>query len=112
MSDFKSFNQSRRSEGADGNRKQESKTGSETGTKTGQGDPQAVANLTAEIVKAFYGKSQKDVWQTILKQAEEGKRNGTLTNDDLDNFYKTVYPLVDGVKRKKLKSIIDKLKEI
>ncbi|MGN0812224.1 MAG: hypothetical protein ACI4MQ_01785 [Candidatus Coproplasma sp.] len=108
MSDFKSFNQSRQEKGA---RKEEIRK-EKTASKTGQGDPQAVANLTTEIAKAFYGKSQKDVWQTILAQAEEGKRNGTLTNDDLDNFYKTVYPLVDGVKRQKLKSIIAKLKEI
>ena len=113
MSDFKSFNRQRR-EKADGNG-QEAKQGAETGrseTKSGQGDPQAVANLTAEIAKAFYGKSTKDVWQTILAQAEEGKRAGTLTNEDLDNFYNTVYPLVDGAQRKKLKNIIAKLKEI
>lgn len=108
MSDFKSYNQQRKEQ--QGEKREE--TGTKTGAKSGQGDPQAVANLTAEIAKAFYGKSQKDVWQTILKQAEEGKRNGTLTNEDLDNFYKTVYPLVDGVKRQKLKSIIARLKEI
>ncbi|MGN0806107.1 MAG: hypothetical protein ACI4MC_03635 [Candidatus Coproplasma sp.] len=108
MSDFKSYNQNRQSEGADGLKNQ----GTEQKSGSGQPDPQATANLAAEIAKAFYGKSQKDVWQTILAQAEEGKRNGTLTNEDLDNFYKTVYPLVDGVKRQKLKSIIAKLKEI
>ncbi|MGN0807158.1 MAG: hypothetical protein ACI4MN_01750 [Candidatus Coproplasma sp.] len=109
MSDFKSYNQGRKAKQAQENGKQAS---DEKRTPTGQGDAQTAANLTAEIVKAFYGKSQKDVWQTILAQAEEGKRAGTLTNDDLDNFYNTVYPLVDGVKRKKLKSIIEKLKEI
>ncbi|MGN1372530.1 MAG: hypothetical protein ACI4VK_00615 [Candidatus Coproplasma sp.] len=108
MSDFKSFNRQRKEQQGEIKEEAESKAGAETG----QGDPQAVANLTAEIAKAFYGKSQKDVWQAILAQAEEGKRNGTLTNGDLDNFYRTVYPLVDGAKRKKLKSIIEKLKEI
>ncbi|MGN1104539.1 MAG: hypothetical protein ACI4QI_06660 [Candidatus Coproplasma sp.] len=115
MSDFKSFNRQRQENGTDGkDRKVNQGTDSKakSGTKSGQGDPQAVANLTAEIAKAFYGKSTKDVWQAILSQAEEGKRNGTLTNEDLDNFYKTVYPLVDGAQRKKLKSIIAKLKEL
>ena len=119
MSDFKSFNRQRREKQADGNKQEvkqgaetETKSGAKPGAKPGQGDPQAVANLTAEIAKAFYGKSTKDVWQAILTQAEEGKRAGTLTNRDLDNFYNTVYPLVDGAQRKKLKSIIAKLKEI
>ena len=107
MSDFKSYNQGRKSESDSTNENKESKENREQ-----QPNPQYAANLAAEIAKAFYGKSQKDVWQTILAQAEQGKRDGTLTNEDLDNFYRTVYPLVDGVKRQKLKSIIAKLKQV
>ncbi len=104
MSDFKSYNQSRQNKpGTEDNAEE---------AKTQQPNPQQTANLAAEICKAFYGKSQKDIWQTILAQAEQGKRDGTLTNEDLDNFYRTVYPLVDGIKRQKLKSVIAKLKEI
>ena len=106
MSDFKSYNQGRKSESDTTNENKENKE-----NKGKQPDPQA-ANLAAQIAKAFYGKSQKDVWQTILAQAEQGKRDGTLTNEDLDNFYRTVYPLVDGVKRQKFNSIISKLKDI
>lgn len=107
MSDFKSYNQGRKSESNSTNENTESKENREQ-----QPNPQYAANLAAQIAKAFYGKSQKDVWQTILAQAEQGKRDGTLTNEDLENFYRTVYPLVDGVKRQKLKSIIAKLKQV
>ena len=107
MSDFKSYNQGRKSESDSTNENKESKENREQ-----QPNPQYAANLAAQIAKAFYGKRQKDVWQTILAQAEQGKRDGTLTNEDLDNFYRTVYPLVDGVKRQKLKSIIAKLKQV
>ena len=69
-------------------------------------------NLAAAMAKAFNGKSEGQIWQTILEQAEQGKRNGTLTNADLDNFYAALSPLVDGFKRQKLKSIISKLKSI
>lgn len=69
-------------------------------------------NLAAAMAKAFNGKSEGQIWQTILEQAEQGKRNGTLTNADLDNFYNALAPLVDGFKRQKLKSIITKLKSI
>ena len=69
-------------------------------------------NLAAAMAKAFNGKSEGQIWQTILEQAEQGKRNGTLSNADLDNFYNTVAPLVDGFKRQKLKQIITKLKSI
>ena len=69
-------------------------------------------NLAAAMAKAFNGKSEGQIWQTILEQAEQGKRNGTLTNADLDNFYNALAPLVDGFKKQKLKSIISKLKSI
>ena len=47
-----------------------------------------------------------------LAEAERGKREGRLTNADLDNFYNTIYPMLDGIKRKKLKEVIAKLKNI
>ena len=35
-----------------------------------------------------------------------------LTNADLDNFYRTVAPLLDSFKRRKLQQVIAKLKAI
>lgn len=69
-------------------------------------------NMATTLAKAFSGKSEGQIWQTILAQAEQGKRDGTLTNADLDNFYNALSPLVDGFKKKKLKEIITKLKSI
>jgi len=103
MSDFKNFNGSKQNVGNDPNG---------NGGKKSAASAEQTANLAAMIAKAFNGKSEKDIWLTILAQAEQGKRDGTLTNADLDNFYNTVAPLVDGFKRQKLKSVIAKLKEI
>lgn len=123
MSDFKNFNGGRQN----GNRAENSATsggGSSGSGNSGSGNPtgntasggsggaQQTANLAAAIAKAFNGRSEKDIWMTILAQAEQGKRDGTLTNADLDNFYNTVAPLVDGYKRQKLKGVIARLKEI
>ena len=76
------------------------------------GDVEQTVNLAAAMAKAFQGKSEGQIWQTILEQAEQGKRNGTLTNADLDNFYSALAPLLDGFKKQKLKQIITKLKSI
>lgn len=113
MSDFKNFNGGRQN----GNRADNSAASGNSGGgnptgNTASGGAQQTANLAAAIAKAFNGRSEKDIWMTILAQAEQGKRDGTLTNADLDNFYNTVAPLVDGYKRQKLKSVIAKLKEI
>ena len=64
------------------------------------------------IAKAMNGKSQGQLWQTILSEAERGKREGRLSNSDLDNFYNSISPMLDGFRRKKLKEVIAKLKQI
>lgn len=64
------------------------------------------------ISKAMNGKSTMQIMQTIISEAERGKRDGSLTNADLDNFYTALSPLLDGIKRKKLKQVIERLKGI
>ena len=64
------------------------------------------------ISKAMNGKSESQLLHTIIAEAERGKREGRLSNADLDNFYNTISPMVDGIKRKKLKEVITRLKNI
>ena len=91
------------------------------GKNDGRGDsPQAGAGgaaggnaeLAALIAKAFAGKSEGQMLSAIISQAEQSKRDGTLTNTDLDNFYNVVSPMLDGFRRKKLQQIIARLKRI
>ena len=78
----------------------------------GGADLKQTADMMTMMARAFGGKSEAQVFKTILAQAEEGKRNGTLTNADIDNFYNTIAPMLDGFRRKKLKEIIARLKAI
>ncbi len=70
------------------------------------------AELTKKALEAWSGKSEGMVLLEILRQAEAGKRAGTLTNADLDGFYAQFSPMLNDGQREKLKSIIDKLKKI
>lgn len=110
MKDFKSYSQS----GQQGNTQNNPGNGNaKNGAATGGNESvNQTVNMAAMLAKAFQGKSEREVWQTILSQAEQGKRDGTLTNADLDNFYNTLAPLLDGFKRQRLKGIISKLKQI
>lgn len=105
MSDFKNFKGGAESGGQKSGQGEMPKSGA-------QGSEQQAINLAATLAKAFAGKSEGEIFSTIIAQAEQGKRDGTLTNADLDNFYKTLAPLLDGFKRKKLQQIIAKLKAI
>ena len=68
--------------------------------------------LAQRVVNAYHGKSNMDMLKSILQEAEKSKRAGTLSNPELENFYQTFSPMLDGFQRKKLRSIIDDLKKI
>ena len=68
--------------------------------------------LAKVLTKAMAGKNEGQILHTIISEAERGKREGTLTNADLDNFYNALAPFVDGFKRRKLKEVITRLKSI
>ena len=72
----------------------------------------STVELAKAVTRAMNGKSEGQLLHTIISEAERGKREGTLTNADLDNFYNALSPMVDGIKRKKLKEVITRLKNI
>ena len=45
-------------------------------------------NLVNSIAAKYDGKSQNELLAAIYKEAQKGKRAGTLTNTEIDNFAK------------------------
>ncbi len=111
MKDFKSYSSGNQNNGGNNNRTGNQNNGN-SGGANGQQNLNQTINMASMLAQAFNGKSEGQILQTIIAQAEQGKRDGTLTNADLDNFYNAVYPMVDGFKRQKLKQIIARLKSI
>ena len=79
----------------------------------------ATANVTPDIegfakqmLGQYEGKSGMEMLRTLLTQAEASKRAGTLTNDQIDQFYAQFAPMLNGFQRKKLDEIIDDLKKL
>lgn len=70
------------------------------------------ADLTKRLAAAWNGKNSKEMLLEILAEAETGKRNGTLTNADIDAFYEQFAPLIDERQRRVLRGVIDRLKRI
>ena len=68
--------------------------------------------IFANLSKKYEGKSSDELMQAIIKQAEIGRRNGTLSDSDIDNFASTVAPLLNDKQRKTLYSVVAKLKKI
>lgn len=109
MKDFKSYSEENQPK-PDGRSEEKPATDNKTAGSTS--DVNSAVEMAKILTKAMNGKSEGQILRTILAEAERGKREGTLTNTDLDNFYNALYPLLDGIKRKKLKEVITKLKNI
>ncbi len=69
-------------------------------------------DTVTKIAKSFDGKSQKDLLRAIFAEAEKGKKAGTLSNAEIDNFVALLSPALDQKKRKYLLKIAEELKKI
>lgn len=74
--------------------------------------PQNLIDMVSGLAKKFDGKNQNDLLSAIYQEAKKGKRQGTLTNADIDNFAKTISPFLDDKKRAMLNRVIRELKKI
>ena len=68
--------------------------------------------LTKKIAAAYNGKSNMEMLKNILLEAEKSKRAGTLSNEEIETFYQSFAPMLDGFQRRKLREIVDRLKSI
>ena len=69
-------------------------------------------DLMRKMASAYDGKSNADIWKNILSEEEKSKRAGTLSNEEIDRFYQSFAPMLDRSQRKKLETIVEKLKRI
>ena len=82
------------------------------GQQDAQSGGASAEELTKKIAAAYDGKSNMDMMRSILAEAEKSKRAGTLSNEEIENFYQTFSPMLDSTQRKRLRMIVEKLKEI
>ncbi len=68
--------------------------------------------LIKRLAEANNGKSNIGMLKNILAEAEKSKRAGTLTNEEIDRFYESFSPMLNGLQRKQLRAVVEKLKEI
>lgn len=82
------------------------------GAEESAGERVTAETLTRRIAEAYRGKNDKAVLADIVSSAEKGKRAGTLTNAEIDAFYRRFAPMLNFVQRKKLEQIVTQLKNI
>ena len=65
-----------------------------------------------EFASAYAGRSDADIMKAIYARAVEGRRNGTLTDEQIDAFYARFAPMLDEAKRRRLQKVIEQLKRM
>ena len=78
----------------------------------GNENDMTASELTKKIAAAYDGKSSVGMWMEILAEAEKSKRAGTLTNEEIDEFYNQFAPLLEESQCKMLAALVEKLKTI
>ena len=72
----------------------------------------SIMDLVKNLSKKFDGKSQNDLLKAIYEEALKGKQNGTLSNEQIDAFYKVLAPMLDDKKRRLLGKVVEEIKRI
>lgn len=68
------------------------------------------ANALQNFLRSYEGKSKADIVSEIVKVAEKNRKEGKLTDKDLDNFAVTLSPMLNAEQKSELNKIISRLK--
>lgn len=68
------------------------------------------ANMLQNFLRGYEGKSKSDIVSEIVKVAEKNRKEGKLTDKDLDNFAATLSPMLNADQKSELSKIISRLK--
>ncbi len=75
-------------------------------------DEASAAELTQRLAAAYDGKSNLSMLKSILEEAEKSKRAGTLSNEEIEGFYKSFSPMLNGYQKRRLREVVERLKNI
>lgn len=69
-------------------------------------------NMVNDFAKKFEGKDRNELLKAVFDEAKKNKKNGTLTNAEIDNFAATLSAVLDDKQKKILDKIVADLKKI
>lgn len=70
-----------------------------------------IAEQFSALASAYEGKNADEIMKAILAEAERGRKNGTLSDDDIDNFAALILPMINPEQQKILEKVVKRLKK-
>ena len=68
-------------------------------------------DMLKNFASKYEGASKSDLISAIKKEAEKGRKNGTLSDNDIDNFANMLLPMLNNNQKAELKKIVEELKK-
>ncbi len=79
--------------------------------KSGDKNQADAMNAIKNFAGKYEGASESELLSEIMKEAEKGRKNGTLSDSDIDRFKSVLEPMLNSSQRAKLNKIVDKIKK-
>ena len=65
----------------------------------------------SEFAAKYEGKNSDELIAAIIAEADRSRKNGTLTDADIDKFVSSIEPMLNFRQKKILNSVVAKIKE-
>ena len=73
-------------------------------------DPKT-AKLLKTLVGKYEGKSRDEIFAAVMNVAGKSRKEGKLSDAEIDGFYQLIAPMLDDEKLKTLNEVVAKIKE-
>ncbi len=68
-------------------------------------------NKLKNMAKQYEGKSDGEILKDLSKAVEQGKKDGSLTNEKIDNIASTIAPMLNSQQKAKLQQLMNTIKK-
>jgi hypothetical protein len=75
-----------------------------------EGLPKDAMGILKSFASKYEGSSEDELLSEIIKQAEQGRKNGTLKDSDIESFKNMLMPMLNKTQREKLLKVIETIK--
>ena len=67
-------------------------------------------DMLKRVARQYEGASEQDLISAIIKEANRSRKNGTLSDVEIQNFVNTISPMLNEKQRKQLAEVVNKIK--
>ncbi len=72
-------------------------------------EKQEQAQQLKEQIAQYEGKSEEELFEALLAQVEQGKKDGSFSEEGLNSFISSVSPMLNDAQRQRLNEIANQI---